>query len=67
VSTLVAVELGVANGSNAGDGGRSDEPHQVALSASSGHSVAKTLPSGTTGVKVEQPQLAVAGVAMEPP
>jgi len=36
-------------------------------SASSGHSGAKTLPSGTTGVKVEQPQLAVAGVAMEPP
>jgi hypothetical protein len=33
VSTLVAVELGVANGSNAGDGGRSDEPHQMALSA----------------------------------
>jgi len=37
VSTLVAVELGVANGSNAGDGGRSDEPHQMALSAKTGH------------------------------
>jgi len=33
VSTLVAVELGVANGSNAGNGGRLDEPHQMALSA----------------------------------
>jgi len=38
VSTLVAVELGVANGSNAGDGGRSDEPHHMARSATSGHS-----------------------------
>jgi hypothetical protein len=38
VSTLVAVELGVANGSNAGDGGRSDEPHQMALSAIFGRS-----------------------------
>ena len=39
MSTLVAVELGVTNGSNAGDGGRSDEPHQMALSATTGWSV----------------------------
>ena len=34
--------------------------------ASSGRSGAETLPSGSTGVKVEQPQLAVAGMAMQP-
>jgi len=38
VSTLVAAELGVTNGSNAGDGGRLDEPHQMALSAMTGRS-----------------------------
>ncbi len=34
--------------------------------ASSGRSGAETLPSGSTGVKVEQPQLAVADMAMQP-
>jgi hypothetical protein len=44
-----------------------DRRTQRSLTAACGHGCAKTFTSGTAGVKVEQPQLAVTGRAMESP